>query len=287
MTPDFDLDAQNDYNEENTEDTGIEEKSTFPSATPPTQKDADDEKPVKSKVPETKPKEEKKGSIRIEIDSVEKMMSEIAYSTEAFNSAIDRIASNKDLSHILEILSQIKTNQFENFQNIEKNINLDKVEKIIEKKIEASVLKIDKAVNSNIKIIESKTKRTTDRYQKYAEAFEDPDVLDQFSNIEKIEQHMKKFKFKSIIFASITTAIITAAVTGVAAANGLEYYYKNKADSAVKRDMNETQKIAYMLAKKHIQIYDGKKSAQFIFSKKDNVNYFEVKDGRKVLEFAK
>ena len=44
----------------------------------------------------------------------------------------------------------------------------------------------------------------------------------------------------------------------------------------------QKQKIAYMLAKKHIQIYDGKKSAQFIFSKKEKVNYFEVKDGRKV-----
>ena len=140
---------------------------------------------------------------------------------------------------------------------------------------------------TSVNIIESKTKKATDRYKKYAEAFEDPDVIDQFSNIEKIEQHMKKIKFKSIAFASIITAIITAAVTGVAAANGLEYYYKNKADNAVQRNMNEKEKIAYMLAKKHIQIYDGKKSAQFIFSKKEKVNYFEVKDGRKVLEFEK
>ena len=282
---DFDADSMNDYNEEDAEDTVIEEKGSFPDITPPTEKA--DEKPVKNKAPEIKPKEEKKGSIKIEIDSVEKMLSEIAYSTEAFNKAIDRIASNKDLSHILEILNQIKTNQFENFKNIEKNINLDKVEQIIEEKIEASVLKIDKAVNSNIKIIESKTKRTTDRYQKYAEAFEDPDVLDQFSNMEKIEQHMKKFKFKSIVFTTIATALITAAVTGIAAKNGLEYFYKNKAESAVKRDMNETQKIAYMLAKKHIQIYVGKKSAQLIFSKKENLNYFEADDGRKVLEFEK
>ena len=285
MTYDFDSDSMNDYNEEETEDTGIEEKDSLPSIAPPTEKA--DEKPVKSKVPETKPKEEKKGSIRIEIDSVEKMMSEIAYSTEAFNSAIDRIASNKDLSHILEVLNQIKTNQFENFQNIEKNINLDRVEQVIEKKIETSVLKIDKSINSNIKILESKTKKVTDRYKKYAEAFEDPDVLDQFSNIEKIEQHMKKFKFKSIAFASIGTALITAAVTGIAAKNGLENYYKNKAENAVQRDMNEKEKIAYMLAKKHIQIFDGKKSAQFIFSKKDKVSYFETNDGRKVLQFEK
>ena len=286
MIPDFDLDAQNDYNEENTEDTGMEEKSTFPSAAPPTQKDAD-EKPVKSKAPETKQKEEKKGSIKIEIDSVEKMMSEIAYSTEAFNKAISRIEKNNDLMHILEVLNKIKTNQFENFQNIEKNINLDKVEQIIEEKISSSVSKFDKKVNDNVKTIESKTKKVTDRYKKYAEAFEDPDVLDQFSNIEKIEQHMKKFKFKSIAFASIGTALITAAVTGIAAKNGLENYYKNKAENAVQRDMNEKEKIAYMLAKKHIQIFDGKKSAQFIFSKKDKVSYFETNDGRKVLQFEK
>jgi len=232
---------------------------------------------------ENKQNSNQKAGIKIEIDSVQRMISEIEYSTQAFNQAIDRVTNNNELAKVLEVLSQIKTNQFENFQNIEKNINIDKVERIIEEKILSSVSKIDKKINQNVKVIESKTKKATEQYKKYAEAFEDPDVLDQFANIEKIERWTKKFKFKTIIFSSIFASIISA----VATAGGLNYFYQIQLEKAKQELKSKGEIVGEFLDKKDMQLYKGENSNQIIFSKNEKVKYFEAADGRKVLEFEK
>jgi len=232
---------------------------------------------------ENKQNQEQKAGIKIEIDSVQRMISEIEYSTQAFNKAIDRVTSNNELAKVLEILSQIKTNQFENFQNIEKNINLDEVERIIEEKILSSVSKIDAKIQKNIKVIESKTKKATEQYQKYAEVFEDPDIIDQFSNIEKIERWTKKFKFKTIIFSSIFGAIISA----VATAGGLNYYYQMQLKQEINKIKSKSEIVGEFLDKKDMQLYKGESSNQIIFSKNEKLKYFEANDGRKVLQFEK
>jgi len=232
---------------------------------------------------ENKPNQEQKAGIKIEIDSVQRMISEIEYSTQAFNKAIDRVTNNNELAKVLEVLSQIKTNQFENFQNIEKNINLDEVEKIIEQKILGSISKIDAKIQKNIKVIESKTKKATERYARYAEAFEDPDVLDQFANIEKIERWTKKFKFKTIIFSAAFAAIISA----VATTGGLNYYYQIQLKQEINKIKSKSEIVGEFLDKKDMQLYKGENSNQIIFSKNEKVKYFEASDGRKVLEFEK
>jgi len=293
MTYDFDEDSQNEYNgneaetkiEPETNET--EEESFFPSITPPTAEQAGDEKIVESRIEKTEPRKEKNSKIEIDIKSVNDLTSSLEFSAQQFNAAIGRIEKNNDLMHILELLNQIKIDQFENFKNIEKNINLDNAEKIIEDKILSSVSKVDKKINANIRVIESKTKNVTEIYQKYAEAFEDPDVIDQLENIEKIEKSLSGFKFRNIVFSSIITAIITATVTFIAADAGLKSYYETKAENVATKNLNATQKVTYLLAKRDVQIFQDKKTVQLIFPKKEKVEYFKSNDGRKVFQFEK
>jgi len=280
MIYDFDACSEKEYKQEDTE---IETEQELPTITPPTAEKDDDNKPIfKEESDEKFEKHNNNGKIEIDIKSVNDLTSSLEFSAQKFNEVISKIQKNNDLMHILELLNHIKTNQFENFKNIEKNINLDNVEKIIEDKILTSVSKLDSKIKANVKVLETKTKTATDRYKKYAEAFEDPDVIDQLENIGKIEKSFSSFKFRNIVFSSIITAIITATVTFA----GLKSYYQIKVDNAVQKNMDEKEKIAYLLSKKHIQIFDGN-NVQLIFSKKENVEYFTANDGRKVLQFDK
>jgi len=108
-------------------------------------------------------------------------------------------------------------------------------------------------------------------------------VLDQFSNIEKIERWTKKFKFKTIIFSLIFGAIISA----VATAGGLNYFYQIQLEKAEQQIKSKSEIVGEFLGKKDMQLYKGEDSNQIIFSKNEKVKYFKAADGRKVLEFEK
>jgi len=283
MTYDFDSDSMNDYNEEEIEDTGIEEKASLPSIAPPTQKDADDEKPVKSKAPATKPKKEKNSKIEIDIKSVYDLTSSLEFSTQQFNEAMNRIEKNNDLMHILEVLNQIKTNQFENLQNISKNIDTTLIEELLKEKIEVSSKKMDAEINKSTNNIKASTQKTIKVFKEYSEAFSDVDVIESLESINNIEKFIKKINFKSIIFASIFAAIISA----IATAGGVSYYFKVQENIQVDNKLGKVSEIATVLKDKHIKIYKGSKKNQLVFSKNENVSYCETEDGQKVLEFLK
>jgi len=280
MTYDFDTDSQNDYDEEEIKDTGIEEKGSLPSIAPPIQKDDDDEKLVKSKVPATKQKNSK---IEIDIKSVNDLTSSLEFSTQQFNEAISRIEKNNDLMHILEVLNKIKTNQFENFKNISKNIDTTQIEELLKEKIEVSSKKMDAEINKSTNNIKSSTQKTIKAFKEYSEAFSDVDVIESLESIKNIENFMKKIKFKSIIFSSIFAAIISA----IATAGGVSYYFKVQEKIQLDNKLGKVNEAAKVLKDKNIKIYRGSKKNQLVFSKNENVSYFETKDGQKVLEFAK
>lgn len=224
--------------------------------------------------------EEKKGLITIEIDSVDKLIGGLRFATFKLNEAYEKVSDSK-LKDAINQLSKIENRDYDDFyNNLQNNINLEKVDEIINHKTQVFANKIEKKLNSNIKVIDQAAKK----YEKYAETFEDEEVYNTFEKIDNLEKFMKNFKIKSIIIASFVTAIVTATISFLAM-NQL-YQYKINSFSNEQKIKNEKASLFFNKIDNQIQILENKNSLQ-IHIKDERVNLYLMPDNTKVMEIKK
>jgi len=164
-----------------------------------------DSSPVQNQNKERIKKGEKdKNKIEISVDSVESLVSNISYSAQELEKAVDRVEKNRNLNKILDLLNQIK---LQDFSNIEKKIDTKRIEESIKKTIDSSV-------NKSLQKVEfKKLEAAAQKYEKYGEIFESEEVMNTFDEIDELKNFRKNFKFKSILSAVIITAVITLIAT--------------------------------------------------------------------------
>lgn len=156
--------------------------------------------------------------IKIEIDSIDKLIGLLKFHSTNFEAAMDRVASNKDLSSILSELQKIKTVDISKFssklEQAVENSNAKLTETInkidlsqIEKKIDK---KFDENISKNIKELE----KASEKFATWGKEFKDPDIFEIVDKINEFEKFItKEFKFKSIIFLSLV-GFFAAAIVG-------------------------------------------------------------------------
>jgi hypothetical protein len=227
---------------------------------------------------EEKPKKSSSDKIEISIDSVESLISNLTYSAKELENAVDKVQKNRELSKILDLLNKIELHDYSDlYANIEKKIDIQKIENQISKKINTTI-------NANLsKVAFSKLEAASKKYEKYGEIFESEEVLDTFDRINDLESFMKNFKFKSIVTSVIITSIIsfTAAFLFV----GAYYSYSNSAELQEKKSTDSNldlfmQDISYELA-------GDDEVNQLAISKNERITVFELKDGTIVIEYNK
>jgi|GEM_PF-6324537 len=141
-------------------------------------------------------KEDKK-YLKIEIDSIDKLIGSLRFTTANFEKAMDRVESNNDLKAVLGELQKISKQDFDFLKDVDiakrlqsqiNQVDTDQITKTINVKMQKSIQVLD---------------TTAQHIKKYSDAFNDEEVIGTLDKIESIERFTKSFKFKSIVFSCI------------------------------------------------------------------------------------
>jgi len=192
---DFDDGEQTDFVDE--------DELSFEGLPNPVQEEEDKKHSIESSIEmqntETEPNN---GKITVEIGNVQKLTADLAFSAQQIENAADKIEANHNIQQILHFLSDLKSPDFE----IELSKINNRIEKVVEE-IDTSKLQkqLEKQLESNLGSIA----KVADRFQKYAETFEDEEINNTFDQIEKFEKFLKNFKFRSIVFASVIAVSVS------------------------------------------------------------------------------
>jgi len=272
MERDYDDDFQETMDDEDIEDTAFDLHGINIGASAV----SNDEKITKK----AKAKDTGENKIEISIDSVESLVSNLSYSAKELENAVDRVEKNRELSKILDLLTKIKMHDYSDvYENIEKNIDISKIENQISKKIDTSI-------NANLGKVEfKKLESASKRYEKYGEIFESVEVMDTFEQINDLEIFMKKFKFKSIVTAVIITSIIsfTAAFLSV----GAYYSYSNSSSSAeptTKTVVSADSNLDYFMNGVSFQVAGNDEITQLIIKNSENLTFHELENGKIIIQ---
>ena len=169
---------------------------------------------------------ESKKHLKIDIDSIDKLVGILKFTTHKLDESMDKVAQNKDLMKILDELSNMKAVDVENYigklQNSIDTFDTSRIEKTIDRKFE-------KAIDRNLMTLEKATKK----YEKYAEVFSDEEVANTFEQIDRLEKFRKNFYFKSIILSVAGAAIITSIISFIAASQIIDYKVEQKFESTI------------------------------------------------------
>jgi len=230
-------------------------------------------------------KQQSAGKIEISIDSVEKLISNLSFSAKELEAAVAKVEANRELSEILNVLADLKAKDVSDYlstfeQKLEKtikSINLQKIETNLEKKLE-----------NNLKNIINATKK----YEKYAETFEDIEVLNTFEQIENLEKFTKNFKFKSIIYGSIISLIVGLSTSYVATYSYFKFTEDKKIAQIKENIFDKKNDLLKVLQNREFKIAIGvnpatnKQVSQIIFPLKENrqINCFTTNKSN-ILEF--
>ncbi|MEA2017827.1 MAG: hypothetical protein U9N59_05205 [Campylobacterota bacterium] len=232
-----------------------------------------------------KQKKAKKSTMEINISSAENLITHLSFSAKEINESLDRVEKNRNLSKILDTLTKIGNKNYTDFYyDLSKNIDSSKIEKVIDEKINNSMKNIDNRLktklNNHLVIIENATKK----YEKYGEAFENPEVFNTFEQIEQMESFFKKFRFKSIVFSALGGAIMAAIATGVA----MGFIYNLKLDQINENILEDKNEILSLLNNNisNLQIVEDDKVKQLHF-KSSKINFYILNDGTKVIGINK
>ena len=225
----------------------------------------------------------KESKIKIDISSVEQLISELSYTAKEFEKSADKLLEKQELGKILKILEKIQSNDLQKLEDTFKDIDVKFIENIIRKNIENTTQQVDNILSLNLNKIKKETKKVTETYKEYAQALSDADSIEAFENIQKIQKFTKNFKFRSAIVAAIISATITAVTTATVTYISMEKYNEIK----VQQKLQKYGKAGKVLQDKNIEVYQDDKTAQLIFSKDENIQCFTADDGRRVIQFEK
>ena len=164
---------------------------------------------------------EKNEKITVEIGNVQKLTADLAYSAQQIENAADKIGSNSDLRQILNFLSDLESPDFENEIMKINEIIKKSVEKVDTTQIET---KLQKQLETNLSNISNSAKKL----KKYAETFDDQEILNVFDQIDKFEKFLNNFKFRSIVFASLFTVFISLFASSAIGYQLLNYRVEQK-----------------------------------------------------------
>jgi hypothetical protein len=233
--------------------------------------------------------EQSTGKIEISIDSVEKLISNLSFSAQELEAAVAKVEKNRDLNEILNVLSDLRKKDVSEYLSS------------FEKRLENSIKNIDvRTIETNLqKRLENNFKNIIDaskRYEKYAETFEDQEVLNTFEQIENLEKFTKKFKFKSIVFSSLLSLSIGLTTSYVATYSYFKFSEDRKITQMKEMLFNKKNSILRVFKNKEFGIVEGinpstnKTVTQIIFptNKNKKINFFvnNNKNGKtNVLEF--
>jgi len=230
------------------------------------------------------------GKIEISIDSVEKLISNLSFSAQELEAAVEKVENNRELSEILNVLSDLKAKDVSDYlstfeQKLEKaikSINLQKIETNLEQKLENNLANILNA---------------TKKYEQYAEVFEDQEILNTFEQIENLEKFTKSFKFKSIVYGSIISLIVGLSTSYVATYSYFKFTEEKKIAEIKENIFDKKNELLKIFQNKEFEIVTGvspstnKQVSQIIFPLKKNkqINFFTTnnKDKSNILEFEK
>ncbi len=177
-------------------------------------------------------------SIKIDIDSVEKLISSLSFAAKELEKSVQRVEKNRELSKILDKLSDLKSGDLKNFnKNLEKNL----------KKVETSVLC---------------------KLKGYSEVFKDESIQKTLDEIENIEKFSRKFKFKSLIFATLLSVFVTS----FASYFTFYFYFKNQSEKEIKKTKIE-------LSKKYKDIATVFADVNFHIAQNEDMYQIIIKDG--------
>lgn len=141
-------------------------------------------------------KEDKK-YLKIEIDSIDKLIGSLRFTTANFEKAMDRVESNSDLKAVLQELQKISKQDFDFLKDVD-----------IAKRIQAQIDRVDtnsitKKINEKMSVSLKTLDTTAEKIKKYSDAFNDEEVISTLDKIEHVEHFTSNFKFKSIVFSCI------------------------------------------------------------------------------------
>ena len=211
------------------------------------------------------------GKIKIDIDSVEKLASNLAYTAQQLEHAADKFQSNNDFQKVVKVLENLKVGEIDELdQRINQSI----------KKIDINFLskKIGKEVESQIKKIEI----PTEKLEKYAQVIDGDEIDDVMEEITELQNFRDKFKFKSIIFASV----LSLSVGFIFSYFVLNQIFDLKLQAAKTEIFNEKSKLLSVLKNKNITVFTSSNEAQIVFQSAKKFEYFKTKDGRDVIQFS-
>lgn len=151
-------------------------------------------------------KEDKK-YLKIEIDSIDKLIGSLRFTTANFEKAMDRVESNNDLKAVLQELQKISKQDFDFLKDVD-----------IAKRVQAQIDRVDtnsitKKINEKMSVSLKTLDTTAEKIKKYSDAFNDEEVISTLDKIERVEHFTSNFKFKSIVFSSIFGFIAAFFVT--------------------------------------------------------------------------
>jgi len=228
-------------------------------------------------------KEKKDNKIKIDISDIETLITNLSYTAKELEQSTDKLLEKKDLIEILQILREIKSNDLEKLRDTFKQIDIKHIENKLIENIKTLTDKVDDTFSLNLGKIEKETKKVTDKYKDYAKAFSDVDSIEAFENIQKIENFTKnfnkKFTFKSAILAASITTIITFMITF----SMMDRYNKLK----LKTEIKKYSAVSQLMYDTKAQMYQDGNIKQIIFNSDTKIQYFETKNGLKVIEFQK
>ena len=148
----------------------------------------------------TEPEEAiKETYIKVEIDSVDKLVGSLKFATIKLDEAMGRVNDNHDLKAVLSVLENINKKDFDFL----KDVNVD-----IKSKIDSQInnidfkrisKEIDSKINSNIDLLD----KSSQKLKTYTETFNDVEILDSLDKVERVEKFLSDFKFRSVVFSCI------------------------------------------------------------------------------------
>lgn len=216
---------------------------------------------------------EPKKHLKIEIDSIDKMIGALKYSTIKLDEAMDKVHKKQDLPQILDEISKIKaidvSKYSEQLQSTINNFDISSIEKKIDEKFE-------KSMNKNF----SNLIQASQKYEKYAEVFDNEEIYNTFSQIENLEKFMKNFKFKSIVFTSLFSFFIAFLISFFA----INMMVESRVEEELKATQNPILYFFNTLNKNEVLVAEDGKIKQLqikspkiqIMTGADGVKYLEV-----------
>lgn len=185
---------------------------------------------IKQEKEKEEAKEDKK-YLKIEIDSIDKLIGSLRFTTANFEKAMDRVESNNDLKAVLGELQKISKQDFDFLKDVD-----------IAKRIQSQINQVDtdqitKTINSRMQKSIQILDTTAQHIKKYSDAFNDEEVIGTLDKIESVERFTKNFKFKSIMFSCIFGFLISFFVTYFATQFLFEPQ-KQKTDTTANSDLS-------------------------------------------------